>query len=751
MIPKEIALQLVQLKEKIKTYSSIQRTLDVSERRDKVDEIKATVENANAAIADLAKKTDNILVDVLPSNFEIDRWFEELKDNAVFSEPNPKLIYEEEQRERERKRKIAEEKEKQEIERQRKFAEEAKREREHQRRILEEKAKQKLEEEQKRLKTGRIEEYRKLCYSGPDDIEKVRELIQDGLDIIQDGRVYDLSTLITRGRSSKFIKSLIEVGMEVNKDEQQELERLVNFEKKREEKEIEDHQKKLQSQRIDEFRKIWYNGPDDIDKLQKLISEGLDINQPMVLPTLTNLIIRGRSLKFIQYLVAAGMKITGNDIAYCLKNKSGFNSEAFLYLLISAKNIDQEAIEMAKAALKQKADEQRIISKKLERQLKQKEEEQKLLLEQQNRLNQLKEVNGGKYVSFSDLLINGDLEEIRNIFNLGLIDVNQKVNMNSSIVAFPILPIFETRGLDFIQLLIDSGYIVTKKDIDFYNSNTSIYEHLNIPRFPKFKQILNVLITSKNIEKDAIQKINEIKQEEQKKVVSYIKQSQIAEFRFLCYNGPDDVIKVQQLIDDGLDITQRNSFYSISVIIDRKRSIDFIRFLIDAGMFVSKNDVEFCIKNSLNPLSKELLNILITAKNIDNNALVLVEEIKNKKRISSASIASEEPSNSIVEEKVKPKITNTIHLHGNQLPRHKQSGYEGPNGQGKKDIAGSVKEFNHKEIKRKKLILWIVVTLISISIIALIYIYFEEIMGFFKILLIILLLPLLLPIILKKR
>lgn len=511
MIPKEIALQLGQLKEKVKTYSSTQRSLHVYDRREKVDEIKAAVENANAAIADLAKKMDNILVDGLISNFEIDRWFEYLKDKTIFSEPNPRLVYEEEQRERERKRKIAAEKEKQEIESKRKLADEAKRELEHQRRIFEEKAKQKLEEEQKRLKTGRIEEYRKLCYSGPDDIEKVRQLIQDGLDIIQDGRVYDLSTLISRGRSSKFIKFLIEVGMQVNKNEQQEFESLANFEKKREEKEIEDHQKKLQSNRIDEFRKIWYNGPDDIDKLKKLISDGLDITQPMVCPTLTNLIIRGRSLKFIQYLVAAEMKITGNDIAYCLKNKSGFNSEAFLYLLISAKNIDKEASEMAKAALKQNADEQRIISAKLERQLKQKAEEQKLLLEQQNRLNRLKEVTGGKYASFSDLLINGDIVEIRNIFNLGLIDVNQKVNMNNSKVAFPILPIFETRGLDFIQLLIDSGYIVTKKDIDFYNSNTSIYEHLNIPRFPKFKLILNILITSKNITNDALLFAEEIK------------------------------------------------------------------------------------------------------------------------------------------------------------------------------------------------------------------------------------------------
>lgn len=62
MIPKEIALQLVQLKDKVKTYSAVQRTLDVSARRDEVDEIKSAVEKINNAVADLAAKMDTILV-----------------------------------------------------------------------------------------------------------------------------------------------------------------------------------------------------------------------------------------------------------------------------------------------------------------------------------------------------------------------------------------------------------------------------------------------------------------------------------------------------------------------------------------------------------------------------------------------------------------------------------------------------------------------------------------------------------------
>ena len=91
----------------------------------------------------------------------------------------------------------------------------------------------------------------------------------------------------------------------------------------------------------------------------------------------------------------------------------------------------------------------------------------------------------------------------------------------------------------------------------------------------------------------------------------------------------------------------------------------------------------------------------------------------------------------IVELRKRLKITSNIQLQGNQLPRRKQQEYEIPNAQGIIGIAESVKEFNHKEIKEKKMILMMVVTLISISIITLIYIYFEEVIVFIKIMLII--------------
>lgn len=58
MIPKEIAIQLVQLKEKVKTYSSIQRSLDVQERREEVDEIKDAVEHIEYCYANTKYITD---------------------------------------------------------------------------------------------------------------------------------------------------------------------------------------------------------------------------------------------------------------------------------------------------------------------------------------------------------------------------------------------------------------------------------------------------------------------------------------------------------------------------------------------------------------------------------------------------------------------------------------------------------------------------------------------------------------------
>ena len=467
MIPKEIALQLTQVKEKVKTYSFIQRSLAVYERRDEVDEIKEILENVNSEISVLTKKTDNILVDGLISKFEIDSWVEGLKIKTDFHELNPRLVFEEEQLELERQKKITEEK-----------------------------TKQELEEFNQELKTERLKEYQDLCFNGPDDFYKIRRLINKGFDIAQEGRIYDLSTLISRGRSLEFISFLIEAGMKINEEEKQNLQYRINIEQIRAKNVIEEYQKKLKKRRDDEFKTIWYYGPDDIDKVQQLLINGLDIFQVDESPSIKYLIARGRGIKFIKFLISAGLKITIQDFEFCIKSNSIYNSPEFVNFILSAKNIDQKTIVMAKAALKQKEEDDHaeklaweLTSKAALKQkeeddhaeklaweltskaaLKQKEEDERILLEQENILSKLKELTQGKYNSFYKLLKDGDIKEIEHVFSFGLFDINHRIKENESEVTHSILSIFETRGIEFIQMLVDSGYLVTKEDIDHYNN-----------------------------------------------------------------------------------------------------------------------------------------------------------------------------------------------------------------------------------------------------------------------------------------
>lgn len=72
MIPKEIANQLVQLKEKAKTYSTNQNSLLNFEKRDAVDELKKDVNNLYEQLTQLFGNIDTILLGGLIANFEIE-------------------------------------------------------------------------------------------------------------------------------------------------------------------------------------------------------------------------------------------------------------------------------------------------------------------------------------------------------------------------------------------------------------------------------------------------------------------------------------------------------------------------------------------------------------------------------------------------------------------------------------------------------------------------------------------------------
>lgn len=689
MIPKEIAIQLVQLKEKVKTYSSIQRSLDVQERRDEVDEIKEVVEKANNEIADLTKKVNNILVDELIFNFEIENWIEVIMDKSDFNESNPRIAYEEEQNELEWQRMLKEEKN------QKKLKEEQ-REQKRKKEIAEEKTKREIEEYPIRLKAKRIEEYKNLCYNGPDDLEKIQQLIKDGLDIASDGGIYDLACL---------------------------------------------------------------------DR-------------------------RGRNIKFIEFLIESGMKIRKHDFEYCLNSKSALNSEHFLKFLISAKNIDQDAVEMAKAALNKQA------------------RDQKNILEQENILNKLKEATNGKFNSYYNLFKDGDLESIKKVLSYRGFDLNEKTTIISYGLPIPILTIFAARGIKFIQLLVDSGYFVTKKDIEYFYSNSSKYRHY-------YKQIIRVLITAENINDDAVEMVNEIRNEDED-FNNYIKQTQQTEFYELCnFNlESDEIDKFRKIIKEGFDINQSDRCPDLSELIKNGRTIEFIECLVIAGMKITKQDVESCLKSKSDYNSVEFLNILASAKNIDQEALEMaksglnqkvkdkrilleqeeklnklrslthgkfnsfynffengdLEDIRSVLNLSLININQKISKNNSDEKYSILSIFETRSIEFIQLlvdvgymVTKKEIVYyydnfpKFPNFKEiievlktAKNIESDALEYiiKRKRAKRNQITILVIVLTVMVG---LAYIFFEEIMGFFKIFLIILLLPLLLPIILKKR
>jgi hypothetical protein len=547
MIPKEIANQLVQLKEKAKTYSSIQRTLDVQERRDNVDEIKADVENINAEIADLFEKTDCILVDGFISKIEIENWFEGLKDKSDFLEPNPRIIYEEEQRELEKQRKIAEDR-----------------------------AKRKLEEIQRRKDVMRIEAERQ---------KRIEEL-----------RV---------------------------KHELEEIERQKKIEKENAIKEAEEHQKRLQVQRIEEFRKICINAQsEDIDKLQKLLEKGLDVNGISDFDDISRIVFWTKSFNFIKILVDSGLHITEKSVDLLWsKYRYGYNEAELLDLLINTKNIDPSAIKIVKEIV--------ANQKKEKLELKQRNEKLQALKDQSQRVEDFKWM-----CQFSS---SADITKLKKLIEEGL-------NLNS-INDFDCLQTCISWGtsLPFIQLLIDSGVLVKNKHIEYCYTNS---KHIKNSTF-----IISILENAKNIESEAVKNIRKRK-----------KTAVIGSISMTCFGIFS--LFLPKILNSEID-----NFYYILV-----------------GIII---------------ILSELMAIIF-----------------------------------IVDLRKMSIITNTIHPQENQLPRCKQTEYEIPKAQGKKGITGSVKEFNHKEIKRKKMILWIVVTLISISIIALSYIYFEQIINFMKVLLI---------------
>ena len=88
-------------------------------------------------------------------------------------------------------------------------------------------------------------------------------------------------------------------------------------------------------------KSMFYNGPENIEKLEELITKGYDVSDSIY--PIIRFIERGRTLEFIQFLIEKGMKITINDIK-ALKENGFFKSVDFLNAVFSAEQIDNATL-----------------------------------------------------------------------------------------------------------------------------------------------------------------------------------------------------------------------------------------------------------------------------------------------------------------------------------------------------------------------------------------------------------------------
>lgn len=88
-------------------------------------------------------------------------------------------------------------------------------------------------------------------------------------------------------------------------------------------------------------KSMFYNGPENIEKLEELITKGYDVSDSIY--PIIRFIERGRTIEFIQFLIEKGMKITINDIK-ALKENGFFKSVDFLNAVFSAEQIDNATL-----------------------------------------------------------------------------------------------------------------------------------------------------------------------------------------------------------------------------------------------------------------------------------------------------------------------------------------------------------------------------------------------------------------------
>ena len=195
MLKEKIQLQIAELKYTLQEYTSDQFLKTSSQRKSINIIIKASVININFHINELTKNTDQILSDGINKDFNLQIFFESLKDKSTFNEINPRTEYDENQQNIEWKKKLT------------KNALE----------MLENEGKQEqIETDSSGLEVS-SKNYREIIksmyYNGPENRELIMRIIDDGFNISDS--IFPISRMIERGRTIGFIQFLIENGLKL--------------------------------------------------------------------------------------------------------------------------------------------------------------------------------------------------------------------------------------------------------------------------------------------------------------------------------------------------------------------------------------------------------------------------------------------------------------------------------------------------------------------------------------------------------
>jgi hypothetical protein len=367
MLPKQINEDIKTLNEKVSELSVKRNSFTTYQKKIFVDEIKESTFSVNRMLDNLSDAMSKIVLSSPYSNFEVREWFESLKEKVAFSEPNPRLIYEEQQREIEKQLEL-ERRRKIEIEidktRRAKIEEEkAKRDKEIQlelerRRKIEieiaEARRAKIEEEI--LRVNQRKELKSIYYNGPENREKIQQFIDSGYDISDS--IFPLSRMIERGRTMEFIQFLIQKGLKLNYPDilafqkagffnsQEFLNSICNsenFNDKRIKSFLVVKQEAIKKKMIDEFMHLCLNGPNDIRRLKKYLENDFKISQNVL--KLGDLVLSGRDTEFISLLIDAGLRVNYEDFRILL-TKGFLKSQSLVETILQSKNIDSSLIKI---------------------------------------------------------------------------------------------------------------------------------------------------------------------------------------------------------------------------------------------------------------------------------------------------------------------------------------------------------------------------------------------------------------------